>query len=47
MLQMNRKSDGSAPFEDYSIVLYRQTADNFGDRVKDLEQKLMFSVRWL
>lgn len=39
MLQANAKPD--QPFEDYSIYLYRQTAPNFEDRVKDLEKNLL------
>lgn len=41
MLQANAKPD-SQPFEDYSIFLYRQTAPNFEDRVKDLEKKFTY-----
>lgn len=47
MLQANtfiRESDSSSPFEDYSIFMYRQSAPEFGDRVKDLERKLMYPV---
>lgn len=47
MLTSNAKYDDSVPFEDYSIYLYRQTAANFGDRVKNLEQRLLFGVRCL
>lgn len=47
MLQANAKPDQSGPFEDYSIFLYRQTAPNFEDRVKDLEKKFIYiPVRW-
>lgn len=42
MLQANAKPDASGPFEDYSIFLYRQTAPNFEDRVKDLEKKFTY-----
>lgn len=42
MLQANAKPDASGPFEDYSIFLYRQTAPNFEDRVKDLEKKFIY-----
>lgn len=42
MLQSNCKPDHSEPFEDYSIYLYRQTAPNFEDRVKDLEKKFIY-----
>lgn len=48
MLQANtmlRESDSSTPFEDYSIYMYRQSAPEFGDRVKELERKLMYPVR--
>lgn len=41
MLQANTR-DPSEPFEDYSIFLYRQTAPNFEDRVKDLEKKFTY-----
>lgn len=40
MLQAN--APDSQPFEDYSIFLYRQTAPNFEDRVKDLEKKFTY-----
>ncbi|XP_063910591.1 F-actin-monooxygenase Mical isoform X3 [Zophobas morio] len=40
MLQANAKSD--LPFEDYSLFVYRQTAPNFEDRVKDLEKKFTY-----
>lgn len=42
MLQANAILDPSGPFEDYSIFLYRQTAPNFEDRVKDLEKKFTY-----
>ena len=45
MLQANAKRDKDEPFEDYSIFLYRQTAPDFKDRVKDLEQKILYPVR--
>ncbi|XP_064215891.1 F-actin-monooxygenase Mical isoform X7 [Tribolium castaneum] len=41
MLQANAKPD-SQPFEDYSLFVYRQTAPNFEDRVKDLERKFTY-----
>lgn len=44
MLQANAKRDKDEPFEDYSIFLYRQTAPDFQDRVKDLEQKILYPV---
>lgn len=31
-------------FEDYSIYMYRQNAPEFTDRVKELEQKLLYPV---
>lgn len=45
MLQVNAKNDKDEPFEDYSIFLYRQTAADFKDRVKELEQKILYPVR--
>ncbi|KRT86414.1 Actin binding protein [Oryctes borbonicus] len=42
MLQSNCKPDHSEPFEDYSIYLYRQTAPNFEDRVKNLEKQFIY-----
>ncbi|XP_017769097.1 PREDICTED: protein-methionine sulfoxide oxidase Mical isoform X2 [Nicrophorus vespilloides] len=42
MLQANCKPDHSEPFEDYSLFVYRQTAPNFEDRVKDLEKKFTY-----
>lgn len=39
------ENDENSPFEDYSIYMYRQSAPEFKDRVKDLEQKLLFPVR--
>lgn len=48
MLQSNCKPDHSEPFEDYSIYLYRQTAPNFEDRVKNLEKQFIYvPVRFL
>lgn len=44
MLQANAKREKDEPFEDYSIFLYRQTAPDFKDRVKDLEQKILYPV---
>lgn len=44
MLQVNAKREKDEPFEDYSIFLYRQTAPDFKDRVKDLEQKILYPV---
>lgn len=48
MLQANnylRESEDPAAFEDYSIFMYRQNAPEFNDRVKELEQKLLYPVR--
>lgn len=45
MLAANAKRDKDEPFEDYSIFLYRQTAPDFKDRVKELEQKILYPVR--
>ncbi|KAL2744346.1 F-actin-monooxygenase mical2b isoform X1 [Vespula maculifrons] len=45
MLQANAKRERDEPFEDYSIFLYRQTAPDFKDRVKDLEQKILHPDR--
>jgi F-actin monooxygenase len=51
MLQANNylreNEDSSAAFEDYSIFMYRQNAPEFTDRVKELEQKLLYPVRIL
>lgn len=47
MLQANAKRDKEEPFEDYSIFLYRQTAPDFKDRVKELEQKILYPVRFV
>lgn len=48
MLQANNylreSGDDNAPFEDYSIFMYRQNAPEFTDRVKELEQKLRYPV---
>ncbi|CAH1389567.1 unnamed protein product [Nezara viridula] len=40
MLSTNAKSD--EPFEDYSLFVYRMTAPDFKDRVKHLENKLLY-----
>lgn len=45
MLETNAKIEDSAPFEDYSLYVYRQTAPSFQDRVRDLELKLFYPVR--
>ncbi|XP_031346646.1 F-actin-monooxygenase Mical-like isoform X4 [Photinus pyralis] len=42
MLQMNAKPDQSQPFEDYSLFVYRQTAPDFQDRVKNLEKQFTY-----
>ena len=44
MLSTNAKSD--EPFEDYSLFVYRMTAPDFKDRVKQLENKLLYPVSW-
>lgn len=47
MLQENSKQENeNIPFEDYSMFLYRQSAPDFKERVKDLEKKLLFPVSW-
>lgn len=43
-LLRENENDENSPFEDYSIYMYRQSAPEFKDRVKDLEQKLLFPV---
>lgn len=48
MLQANnylRETDENGAFEDYSIFMYRQSAPEFNDRVKELERKLLYPVR--
>ncbi|XP_053994798.1 F-actin-monooxygenase Mical isoform X2 [Hylaeus volcanicus] len=45
MLQANAKREKDEPFEDYSIFLYRQTAADFKDRVKYIEQKILHPDR--
>lgn len=49
MLQANtylRENDASSiPFDDYSLFMYRQSAPEFNDRVKELERKLLYPVR--
>ncbi|XP_019700327.2 F-actin-monooxygenase Mical isoform X1 [Harpegnathos saltator] len=45
MLQANAKREKNEPFEDYAISLYRQTAPDFKERVKDLEQKILYPDR--
>lgn len=47
-LLRENENDENSPFEDYSIYMYRQSAPEFKDRVKDLEQKIavvLFPVR--
>lgn len=50
MLQANNylrdNDDEAAAFEDYSIFMYRQNAPEFTDRVKELERKLLYPVRF-
>lgn len=48
MLQVNtflRENENYGPFEDYSIFMYRQQAPEFNERVKEMEQKLLYPVR--
>ncbi|XP_066592367.1 F-actin-monooxygenase MICAL3 [Prorops nasuta] len=45
MLQANAKREKDEPFEDYSLFVYRQTAPDFKDRVKYLEQKILYPDR--
>jgi hypothetical protein len=45
ILETNAKREDSAPYEDYSLFVYRQTAPAFQDRVRDLELKLFYPVR--
>lgn len=46
MLQANnmREDKDTCPFEDYSIFMYRKSAPEFNERVKDLEKKLLYPV---
>lgn len=44
--KLRESDDSSSPFEDYSIYMYRQQAPEFNDRVKDLEKKLLYPVRF-
>lgn len=47
MMQCNQwvPEDSEKGFEDYSLYVYRQTASEFNDRVKELEMKLLYPVR--
>ncbi|KAK7790107.1 hypothetical protein R5R35_007081 [Gryllus longicercus] len=47
MLQINAKveNEEEEPFEDFSLFVYRLTAPDFKDRVKDLEKKLFCADR--
>lgn len=45
MLSANAKREKDEPFEDYSLFVYRMTAPDFKDRVKQLENKLLYPVR--
>lgn len=45
MLHANAKFSDGTPFEDYSLFLYRQTAPKFEDRVKEMENKILYPVR--
>lgn len=42
---LRENTDENSPFEDYSLYMYRQSAPEFKDRVKELEQKLLHPVR--
>lgn len=46
MLSVNAKGNEECkePFEDYSLFVYRQTAPDFKDRVKQLEMKILYPV---
>lgn len=45
MLEENQNHEpDSIPFEDISMFLYRETAPEFKERVRDLEKKLLHSV---
>lgn len=46
MMEANHWSpeDGDG-FKDYSLYVYRQTAPEFTNRVKELEMKLLYPVR--
>lgn len=47
MLKSNtKKREKHEGFEDYSIFLYRQTSLSFKERVKDLEQKILYPVSY-
>lgn len=48
MLQTNAlqtQQENNEPFEDYSLFVYRMTAPDFKERVKQLENKLLYPVR--
>lgn len=49
MLQANnylrQNEDNEKEFNDYTIEMYRQNAPEFTNRVKELEQKLLYPVR--
>nr|CAD7567614.1 unnamed protein product [Timema californicum] len=44
MLHSNERSDPT-PHEDYSLFVYRQTAPPFEDRVKEMENKILYPDR--
>nr|CAD7399985.1 unnamed protein product [Timema poppensis] len=44
MLHSNERSDPT-PHEDYSLFVYRQTAPAFEDRVKEMENKILYPDR--
>jgi hypothetical protein len=45
VLETYAKREDSAPFEDYSLFVYRQTAPSCQDHCRDLELKLFYPVR--
>lgn len=46
MLECNQWTPENADgFQDYSLYVYRQTAPEFSNRVKELEMKLLYPVR--
>jgi hypothetical protein len=44
MLEANARTEDSAPFEDYSLFVYRQTAPSFQDLCRDFELKLFYPL---
>lgn len=49
MMECNQwaPEDSDREFQDYSLYVYRQTAPEFVNRVKELEMKLLYPVRQL